>query len=148
MTPRKRIWFFFAMTLLAGLMAGAALMQVYFQTRLKGLMRGENERYYEYFLRRLNAEVQLSPAQYAQAKAVILLHQEQLQHIRQRTQPEVEQIAAQANGQILQGLTPEQAARFQAFILRFPEPGIRGLTTAPAVAPTNNPGGAAEPRPP
>lgn len=148
MTPRTRLWFFFAMTLLAGLMAGAALMQVYFQTRLKGLMRGENERYYEYFLRRLNAEVQLSPAQYAQTKAVILLHQEQLQRIRQRTQPEVEQIAAQANGQILRGLTPEQATRFQAFILRFPEPGLRGFTTAPAGVSTNSPGGTAEPRRP
>lgn len=132
MTPKKRIWFFFAMTLLAGLMGGAALMQVYFQTRLKGLMRGENERYHEYFLRRLNAEVQLTPAQYAQTKAVILAHQEQLQHIRQRTQPEVEQLAAQANGQILQGLTPEQASRFQAFIIRFPQPGIRGFSTTPA----------------
>ena len=56
MTAGKRLWFFFAMTLLAGLMAGAALMQVYFQTQLKGLMRGANERYYEYFLRRLNAD--------------------------------------------------------------------------------------------
>jgi hypothetical protein len=135
MTPKKRIWFLFAMTLLAGMMAGAALMQVYFQTRLKGLMRGENERYHEYFLRRLNAEVQLTPEQYAQTKALILANQTQLLRIRQRTQPEVEQIAAQANGKIIQSLTPEQAARFKDFIVRFPQPGIRSLNAAPAHPP-------------
>jgi len=86
-------------------------------------------------LRRLNAEVQLSPEQYAQTKAVILAHQEQLQHIRQRTQPEVEQIAAEANGKIIQSLTPEQATRFKTFIVRFPQPGIRGFTATPAKPP-------------
>ena len=140
MTLRKRVWFFFAMTLLAGLMAGAALMQVYFQTRLKGLMRGENERYHEYFLRRLSGELKLNPEQYAQTKAVILAHQEQLQHIRQRTQPEVEQIAAEANAKISQSLTPEQATRFKEFIVRFPQPGIRGFTAAPAKPPQPPPG--------
>lgn len=135
MNTRQRFWFLIAMALLAGLMAGAALMQIYFQTRLRGLMLGEQERYHEYFQRRLQAEVQLSPEQYAQAKAVILANHEQLQRIHQRTQPEVEQLAAQANGAILQRLTPEQAARFQAFLVRFPEPGLRGLNATPAGAP-------------
>ena len=74
MITQRRIWCLFTMTLLAGMMAGAAIMQVYIQTRLKVLMRGEHERYYEYFLRRLSAELKLSPEQYAQAKAVILAH--------------------------------------------------------------------------
>ena len=138
MTPKKRIWFFFVMALLAGMMAGAALMQVYFQTRLKGLMRGEHERYYEYFLRRLNAELSLSPEQYAQAKAVILANQEQLQRIRQSTQPETEQLAAQANEKILQSLTPEQVARFKAFIVLFPQPGLRGFTATPPPKPAGS----------
>ncbi len=138
MTPRKRIWFLFAMTLLAGMMAGAALMQVYFQTRLKGLMRGEHERYHEYFLRRLAAELTLSPEQYAQTKALILANQEQLLRIRQRTQPEVEQLAAQANEKIIQSLTPEQAPRFKEFIARFPQPGIRSLTAATPPKPAEN----------
>ncbi|MCX7006252.1 MAG: hypothetical protein NTY53_03215, partial [Kiritimatiellaeota bacterium] len=72
MMTKKRIWLLFVMTLFAGMMAGAAIMQVYIQTRLKVFLRGENERYYEYFLRRLNAELKLSPGQFAQAKAVIL----------------------------------------------------------------------------
>ena len=132
MTIKKRIWFLFAMTLLAGMMAGAAIMQVYIQTRLKAHLRGENERYHEYFLRQLNAAVKLSPEQYAQATAVILTNQELLLHIRQRTAPEVEQLAAQANEKIIQSLTPEQAARFKEFIVRFPQPGLRGLMATPA----------------
>lgn len=135
MIPQRRIWFLFVMTLLAGMMAGAAIMQIYIQTRLKVFMRGENERYHEYFLRRLNAELKLSPEQAAQAKAVILANQEQLQHIRQRAQPETEQLAAQANAKILQTLKPEQAARFKDFIIRFPQPGIRSLGSTPAKAP-------------
>ena len=130
MTTRKRIWFLFARPLVAGMMAGAALMQVYFQTRLKLHMRGEQERYHEYFLRQLNAELQLSREQYAQTKALLLANQEQLLRIRQRTQPEVEQLAATANEKIIQSLTPEQAERFKVFIVRFPQPGIRSLTAA------------------
>jgi hypothetical protein len=135
MITQRRIWFLFVMTLLAGMMAGAAVMQVYIQTRLKVFLRGENERYYEYFLRRLNAEVQLTPAQAAQAKAVILANQEQITRIRQRSQPEIEQLAAQATAKIAQGLTPEQAERFKGFIVRFPQPGIRSLGITPASAP-------------
>lgn len=132
MMTRKRIWFLFVMTLLAGMMAGAAVMQIYIQTRLKVFMRGENERYYEYFLRRLHAEVQLTDAQYAMAKDVILANQEQIKHIRQKSQPEIEQLAAQANEKLLQSLTPEQVARFKNFIVRFPQPGIRSLGGASA----------------
>ena len=131
MITQRRIWFLFVITLLAGMMAGAAVMQVYIQTRLKVFLRGENERYYAYFLRRLNAELKLSPEQAAQAKAVILANQEQLQRLRQRTQPETEQLAAQANATIIQSLTPEQAALFKDFIVRFPQPGIRPLGSTP-----------------
>ena len=132
---KKRIWFLFLVTLLAGMMAGAAVMQVYIQTRLKAHMRCENERYYEYFLRKLNVELKLNDAQYEQIKAVVLADQEQLTRIRQRSQPEVEQLAAQANAKIEQSLTPEQAARFKEFLVRFPEPGLRGLTSALAIPP-------------
>ncbi|MCX7009006.1 MAG: hypothetical protein NTY53_17455 [Kiritimatiellaeota bacterium] len=135
MMTKKRIWVLFVMTLLAGMMAGAAVMQVYIQTRLKVFMRGENERYYEYFLRRLNAELKLNPEQAAQAKAVILANQEQITRIRQRSQPEIEQLAAQANAKILQNLTPKQAALFKDFIVRFPQPGIRSLGATPVGVP-------------
>lgn len=135
MNTRQRFRFLIAMALLAGLMAGAALMQVYFPTRLRGLMRGEQERYHEYFLRRLQVEVRLNSEQHAQARAVILANREQLLLIRQRTQPEVEQLAAQANKDILQRLTPEQAERFKAFLVRFPEPGLRGLSATPVGVP-------------
>ena len=135
MITQRRIWCLFTMTLLAGMMAGAAIMQVYIQTRLKVLMRGEHERYYEYFLRRLSAELKLSPEQYAQAKAVILANQEQLLRIRQRSQPETEQFAAQANEKIIRSLTLEQAARFKEFIVRFPQPGIYPLGNAPVNVP-------------
>lgn len=135
MTHRQHVMVLIALALVAGLMAGAALMQVYFQTRLRGLMRGEQERYHEYFLRRLQAEVRLTPEQYALARAVILTNREQLLLLRQRTQPDVEQLAAQANQEILQRLTPEQAVRFKAFLVRFPEPGLRGFTATPVGAP-------------
>jgi hypothetical protein len=134
MITQRRIWFLFVMTLLAGMLAGAAVMQVYIQTRLKVFLRGENERYYEYFLRRLHTEVQLTDAQYAKAKEVILANQEQIKRIRQRSQPEIEQLAAQANEKLLQSLTPEQVVRFKDFIVRFPQPGIRSLGTTPASA--------------
>ena len=132
---KKRILFLFLVTLLAGMMAGAAVMQIYIQIRLKAHLRGENERYYEYFLRKLNAELKLNDAQFEQVKAVVLANQEQLTRIRQRSQPEVEQLATQANAKIEQRLTPEQAARYKDFIIRFPQPGLRGLTSALANPP-------------
>ncbi len=139
MITQRRIWLLFVMTLLAGMLAGAAAMQVYIQTRLKVLMRGENERYHEYFLRRLKAELKLNETQYTAARNVILVNQEQIKRIRQRSQPEIEQLAAQANEKIAGSLTPEQVARFKDFVLRFPQPGIRSLglavTNAPAAPP-------------
>ena len=78
--------------------------------------------------------MQLTDAQYAKAKEVILANQEQIKRIRQRSQPEIEQLAAQANEKLLQSLTPEQVVRFKDFIVRFPQPGIRSLGTTPASA--------------
>jgi hypothetical protein len=128
---KKRIWFLFALTLLAGMMAGAAIMQVYIQTRLKVFMRGEQERYHEYFLRRLNTELALTPAQYADVKAVLLANQEQLTNLRQQIQPEAERLAEQANKKIAQCLTPAQAARFNDFLVHFPQPGLHRRPSKP-----------------
>ena len=124
---KRRIWFLFVLTLIAGMLAGAAVMQVYIQTRLKVFMRGEQEHYYEYFLRRLRVELKLNDAQYVQVASVILANQEQLQLLRQRTQPEVEQLATQANAKIEQCLTPAQIDQLKVFLVRFPEPGLHGL---------------------
>ena len=127
MMTNKRVCFLFVLTLLAGMLSGAAIMQIYIQTRLKVFMRGEQEHYYEYFLRRLRVELKLNDAQYAQVATVILSNQEQLTSLRQRTQPEVEQLATQANAKIEQYLTPAQIDLFKVFLIRFPEPGLHGL---------------------
>jgi len=139
MTP-KRIWFFFVMTLLAGMMTGAAIMQVYIQSRLKIHMRGEQERYHEYFLRRLRTTLTLDDAQYEQIKTIVLEDNDKLQRIRQITQPEVLELAAQFNGAILQKLSPEQAVLYKDFIIRFPPPGVRVLNSAATGTPPKSNG--------
>jgi len=137
MITSKRVYFLFLLTLLAGMVAGAAVMQIYIQTRLRVYMRGEQERYHDYFLRRLHTELNLSDTQYTQIRTIIMANQEQLTRLRQRTQPEVEQLATEANVKIAQQLTPEQTARFKDFLVRFPEPGLRGLTPHSSTTPAH-----------
>jgi hypothetical protein len=86
-------------------------------------------------LRRLRTELALNDTQYTVAKEVILSNQQQITRIRQQSQPEIEQLAAQANAKIEQSLTPEQSAHFKEFLVRFPQPGIRSLTSALAKTP-------------
>jgi len=116
---KPRIWLLFLLTFAAGLLAGAAGMRAYQRNNVRQFMHSDWERQHEYFLHRLNREINLTPEQQTQVRAILGRMRDEFAKLRQSTQPESRRILKENRQRIEKVLTPEQAAQFGRFMDRW-----------------------------
>lgn len=112
----RRVYLYFAVTFLLGVLAGGAGMLFY-----GWRMVPPKESMQERILRRMTRNLDLNPNQVQQIRAIMEGTGSKIDALRKQHRPEFDAILTESRDRIRKLLTPEQATKFDEMVKKFEE---------------------------
>jgi Spy/CpxP family protein refolding chaperone len=124
----RRVWIYFALTFLLGVLAGGA-GSFFYGWRMMGPQGGAARR--ERILRHMTRDLDLNDAQVTQTRAIMEETGNKIQELRKQHRPEFDAIRAESHERIRKVLTPQQAVKFEEMVKKFEERRKQGDAPPP-----------------